>query len=87
MYLFEFNNLDLEDKWKHIYGLEGNDYCKFVTYRKEGDCTISLRDCGSFFAEIYVLNKKILKIDGIELDSSRLDLYIDYAKAQNGRNG
>jgi len=85
MYLFEFNNLDQEDKWQHIYGIEGDERCKFITYRKDGDQTISLWDCGSFFAEIYVLNKEILKIEGIELDSSRLDLYIDYAKTQSAR--
>ncbi|MBW6502331.1 MAG: hypothetical protein K0B05_13145 [Bacteroidales bacterium] len=86
MFLFEFNNLDMENKWQHIYGLKGNDHCKFVTYRKDGEQTISLWDCGSFFAELYVLNKKILKIEGIELDSCRIDLYIDYAQKQCDRN-
>ena len=68
-------------------GLKGTTTVNLLRTGKEGDCTISLRDCGSFFAEIYVLNKEILKIEGIELDSSRLDQYIDYAKAQNDRNG
>jgi len=86
MLLFEFNNLDLKEKWQHIYGIESNDHCKFVTYRKDGEQTVSLWDCGSFFAELYVLNKKILKIEGVELDGNRLDLYIDYAMAQNDQS-
>ena len=85
MYLFEFNNLSLQEKRLFIYGLQGNSPCKFISYRKEMDQTISLWDCSSFFAEMYVKNKKAIKIEGIELDSSRLDSYIDYAKAQSAR--
>ena len=41
----------MEDKWQYIYGIEGNDHCKFVTYRKDGEQIISLWDGGSFFVE------------------------------------
>jgi hypothetical protein len=40
---------------------------------------ISLWDCDTFFAEMYALNRKVFKIEGIELDDSRIDKYIDYA--------
>jgi hypothetical protein len=82
MFLFEFNNLDLEDKRDYINQLPttSNDKGWFVTFRKEGDMFISLWDCDTYFAEMYALNRKVLKIEGIELDDSRIDKYIDYAK-------
>jgi predicted helicase len=69
MFLFEFNNLDLEDKRDYINELPptSNDKGRFVTYRKEGDMYISLWDCDTFFAEMYALNRKVFKIEGIEL--------------------
>jgi hypothetical protein len=80
MFLFEFNNLDLEDKRDYINGLPptSNDKGRFVTYRKEGDMYISLWDCDTFFVEMYALNRKVLKIEGIELDDDRINLYIDW---------
>jgi hypothetical protein len=57
-----------------------DDKGRFVTYRKEDDMYISLWDCDTFFAEMYALNRRIFKIEGIELDDSRIDKYIDYAK-------
>jgi hypothetical protein len=60
MFLFEFNNLDIEDKRDYINELPptSNDRGRFVTYRKEGDIFISLWDCDTFFAEMYALNKE-----------------------------
>ena len=82
MFLFEFNNLDLEDKRDYINQLPptSDNKGRFVTYRKEGNMYISLWDCDTFFAEMYALNRKVFKIEGIELGDSRIDKYIDYAK-------
>ena len=83
MYLFEFNNLSLVEKRLFVYGLQGNSPCKFISYSKELDQTISLWDCGSLFTKMYNSNKRTTKIESIGLNSSILDLYVDHGSALN----
>ena len=79
MTLFEFNMMPFEEKYKFVF----NDLnVRFISYRKDKDQTISLWNCEDFFAEIYYskTDNKIINIEGINLNSNRIDLYIDFAK-------
>jgi hypothetical protein len=82
MFMFEFNNLPLEEKHAFIFRLPAVDKGRFISYWKDDNLTVSLWDCDSFFAEIYFFEKdrKIIKIEGIELTDERVNLYIDYAR-------
>jgi hypothetical protein len=62
MYLFEFNNLDLEDKRAYIFSLPRENKDRFVAFRYEGDLKFSLWNCDSFFAEMSALNGKVVKV-------------------------
>jgi hypothetical protein len=77
MYLFEFNNLDLDIKYNFVWGSR-EEGVGFKCFRDEGDYRYVLFDCGSFFAEQCILNGEVISIEGFELTDDRLNLYIDF---------
>jgi hypothetical protein len=94
MFLFEFNNLDLEDKRAYIISLPPRgDKGRLLLFRYEGDLKYSLWDCDSFLAEMCALNGKVVKIEGIDLtykigslqNSFRLQL-LQYLPIQTSSN-
>ena len=78
MYLFEFNNLDLDDRYNYVWD-KRDEGVRFKTFRDEGDCRYVLFDCVNFFAEQCIRNGKVISIEGFELTDDRLNLYIDFA--------
>ena len=82
---FGFNNMTLSEKHDFLFINRGDNYVKFISYRKEVDLAVSLWDCGDFFAEVYATkkNKYPVKIEAIDLYDSRIDLYIDFATLAN----
>lgn len=81
MFLFEFNNLDLEDKRGYIFSLPPKgDKGRLIVFRDEGDMKYSLWDCDSFLAEMCAKNGRVIKIEGVELTDDRINLYIDWVK-------
>ena len=76
MFLFEFNNLDLEDKYNFVWRVREGVHLS--CFREEGDYKYVLFDCGSFFAESCVLNGKTITVEGIELTDDRINLYLDW---------
>ena len=79
MTLIEFNMMSFEEKYKFVF----NDLnVRFISYRKDNGQTMSLWNCRDFFAEIFYSKSddKIINIEGIDLNSNRIDLYIDFAK-------
>ena len=79
MTLIEFNMMSFEEKCQFIFT---DPDVRFISYRKYKDQTISLWNCEDFFAEIFYSksDNKILNIEGIDLNSNRIDLYINFAK-------
>ena len=82
MYLYEFNNLDLEDKYNFVWGAR-EERVRFKSFRDEGDYRYVLFDCGTFFAEKCLKNEKIISIEGFELTDDRINLYIDFTVEHN----
>jgi hypothetical protein len=79
MFLFEFNNLDLEDKRAYIISLPPRgDKGRLLLFRDEGDLKYSLWDCDSFLAEMCALNGEVVKVEGIEPTDNRINLYLDW---------
>lgn len=76
MTLYEFNNLDLEDKYDFVW--RTRDGVSLNCFRDDGEYKYVLFDCGSFFAESCVLKGKTLKIEGFDLKDDRINLYIDW---------
>ena len=76
MNIAEFNSLPLQAKQKFIFGEQS---VRLISFRYHEGQKSTLFDCGSFFAEIYFLSKekKITKIQGIQLDDKAIDIYID----------
>ena len=61
MTLYEFNNLDLEEKYTYVwYSKEG---VSINSFRNDGDYKYLLWDCGTFFVETCALNSKTIKIE------------------------
>jgi hypothetical protein len=79
MFLFEFNNLDLDDKYEFVWCTR--DGVKLSCIRDDGDYHYALFDCGTFFAETCACNGKTIKIDGFELTDDRINLYLDWIEA------
>lgn len=75
MMLFEFNNLDFEEKYDFVWQ---SVECSIHCYRVDGDLNYMLFDCGTFYAESCVLNGKTIKIEGFEPNDDRINLYIDW---------
>jgi hypothetical protein len=80
MLLEEFNNLSRVDKHCFIFNQPLINISRFISFRKEGEMTISLWNCDSFFAEIHYSRqlKRVLKVEGINLYDDKINLYIDY---------
>ena len=77
MYIFEFNNLDLDDRYNYVWG--AREGVRFKSFRDEGEYRFVLFDCGTFFAEQCILNCKVISIEGFEITDDRINLYIDFA--------
>ena len=76
MFLFEFNNLDLEDKYNFVWRVrEGVNLNCFL---EDGDYKYVLFDCETFFAEACVSNGKNLKVKGFEPSDYRINLYLNW---------
>jgi len=75
MALYEFNNLDLEDKFNYVWNSPESG---FKCYCVEGGYKYVLFDCGKFFAESCVRDGKTISIEGFELTDDRLNAYIDW---------
>ena len=82
MTLIEFNMMSFDEKYKFAFT---DPNVRFISYRKVNDQTISLWNCEDFFAEIFYSksDNKIINIEGIDLNSNRIDLYVDFAKKVN----
>jgi len=80
MFLFEFNNLDLEDKRAFLFGRDRDNNIRFSCIRDDGDYKYTLWNCGDFFVEMCALNGKLVKIEGFELTDDRINLYIDWVR-------
>jgi hypothetical protein len=79
MFLFEFNNLDLEDKRGYIFSLPPKeDKGRLIVFRHDGDLRYSLWDCDTFLAEMCAEKGKAIKIEEIELTDDRINLYLDW---------
>ena len=85
MDLYEFNQLDLEGRYKYIYLDRGVSQRRFVSYRKDDHYMFTLWDCGGFFIEMKCSKskKKVISIEGFELYYDRINLYIDFAKGMD----
>ena len=83
MFLYEFNHMDLDDRYKCIYPGKSDSQRKFVSFRTDTDYVYTLWDFGDFFVEMKCSksDKKVISIEGIELIDERINLYIDFAKA------
>jgi hypothetical protein len=77
MYLYEFNNLDLEDKYDFIWRSDG---AGLKCFRDDGDYRYILFDCGTFLAEKCLLKGKVIKIEGFELTDIRVNHYIRWVE-------
>jgi hypothetical protein len=77
MYLIEFNNLTIQDKWNFVFK---SGKASFISFREYYNQKVTLWDCGTFFAEVYYLkaDNTYTKIEGFEQDDKRLNIYIDY---------
>ena len=82
MTAFEFNQMDEGDRYNYNYGQRGNNYVKFICFRKEKDYTYFLWDCKYFFVEMChsCVGKNVISIHGLELADDRINYYIDFAK-------
>jgi hypothetical protein len=80
MTLFEYNNLDFNDRYNFLFAKREDNYVRFNCLRDDGEYKYSLWDCGSFFVELCALNGKAVKVEGIELTDDRINLYIDFVK-------
>jgi hypothetical protein len=77
MTLFEFNNLDIQDKHSVLFGNTGLDV-KLIAFRDENEKKYSLWYCESFYIELCAINGKVSSIIGIEPTDDKIDLYIDF---------
>jgi len=80
MYLHEFNNLDIDDRYYYLW-VDREEGVKFKSFRVDDDCRFVLFDYVNFFVEQCMQNGKIISIKGFELTDDRLNLYIDFAMA------
>ena len=80
MTLYEYNNMDIDDRYNYLFGNRGNNYVKINCIREDGDYKYSLWDCGDFFVEMCAINGKVIQVEGIEPGDERFNLYIDWVK-------
>jgi hypothetical protein len=75
MILYEFNNLDFEEKYDFVW--QSQD-CSFNCYRVDGEMNYVLFDCGTFYAESCVQAGKTIKIEGFDFNDDRVSIYIEW---------
>jgi len=78
MTLYEYNNLDLEDRRRSLFVDRGDNDVKFVSLREDGDKKYLLWSYNYFFVELCNENGEVVSIEGIEPTDDRVNLYIDY---------
>lgn len=85
MSLQEYNGLSLDEKHNFIFAQPISSKGRFISFWKNDELTVSLWDCNSFYAEIHYsrVHKRITKIEGIELNDEKINIYIDYYLKHN----
>jgi len=82
MTLYEYNNLDFNDRYNFLFSKRGNNLVQFNCFRDDGVFKYSLWNCGDFFVEMCYskAQNKVIRIEGIAQDDKKVDQYIDFVQ-------